>query len=79
MHFYICPYCPPSHEARLVEEKAMDAVCDHKKTGLFKNKDGECEADNYNCKRVMRCNACESEFKVGEDFLLSQKRKIKDG
>ena len=79
MHFYACPYCPPCGECRLEEKKRMDVACDHKKTGLFKNKDGECEAANYNCKRVMYCPQCESEFKVEERFLLAQKRKIKDG
>lgn len=79
MHFYACPYCPPDDGARLTVEQQMDVSCGHKKTGLFKNKDGECEADEYKCKQVMRCAKCNSEFKMEEEFLREQKRKIKDG
>ena len=79
MHFYICPYCNPDKNSRLIFKKEMNTACDHKKTGIFKNKDGECKEDKYKCKEVMHCKKCKSQFKPNEEFLITQKRKIKDG
>ena len=77
MHFYACPYCRPNEKSRLVESKVMESSCDHKKT--FFGKDKECKEDQYKCKIQMACLACKEVFKISEEFLEQQKRKIKDG
>ena len=46
----------------------MNTACDHKKTGIFKNKDGECKEDKYKCKEVMHCKKCKSR----EEIFLSE-------
>ena len=77
MHIYICPYCPPSTEARLFEVKTMEASCDHEKP--FFDKDRNCKIDKFKCKMSMKCRKCKETFKKTDDFLKTQKRKIKDG
>ena len=82
MHFYACPYCDPCEKAHLYKVINENMSCDHKK-GLFsKNKKGigkECEEKNLECKEVLKCKKCKSEFVPTEEFLKAQKRKIKDG
>ena len=77
MNIYICPYCLPSAKSRLYIAKKMDIPCDCKKTLFTKKKD--CEKIDYKCKEVMQCKKCKEIFKITEDFLKKQKRKIKDG
>jgi hypothetical protein len=77
MHVYICPYCAPDPKAILVETKMMKAGCEHKKP--FFDKDRECKKDKFECKVSMKCKKCKEVFKKTNDFLKTQKRKIKDG
>jgi len=77
MHHYTCPYCPRGAEAKLVVSKAMKMSCDHKQGLFFKNK--ECKKEDFKCKEVMECEQCGAQFKISEDFLDDQKRKIKEG
>ena len=71
MHFYICPYCPPCPEARLVESTMEDVKCKY-------DIEETCE-EKHKCKTVMQCEKCNEVFTVGKVFLREQKRKIKDG
>tara|TARA_Y100000310_G_scaffold226263_1_gene228369 strand:- start:874 stop:1107 length:234 start_codon:yes stop_codon:yes gene_type:complete len=77
MHIYICPYCPPNSKALLFKTKIMETFCDHKKP--FFDKDRECKKDKFKCKVSMKCKKCGEVFKISDEFLKSQKRKIKDG
>lgn len=80
MHFYACPYCWPKQrgrEGKLIVVKSAEVPCDHK--GGFFDKEKDCRAENYKCKEVMHCTYCSAEFKITEEFLSQQKRKIKDG
>ncbi len=66
MHFYACPYCPPSKKSNLIRiEDATHEEWDEEgnSTDLF----------SYECKK------CKEHFLGTEDFLVEQKRKIKDG
>ena len=71
MYVFICPYCDPSSESNLTCIKDSTLHCKHKKK--------ICEKNDYECKKVMKCNVCESTFVLSDDFLSEQKRKIKDG
>jgi hypothetical protein len=77
MHLYVCPYCVPSVKAHLFLSKEKAIKCDCKK-GIF-NKDKECKKKKYKCKEVWRCRQCRECWIGSEEFLESQKRKIKDG
>ena len=71
MHIYICPYCDPSRDSNLVFVKDPTMKCKHKKK--------TCKDNDHDCKEVVQCRVCECTFKPTDEFLKSQKRKIKDG
>jgi len=74
MHVYICPYCDPCKEARMI--RAAPKATPPEKKGLFGRK---IKNQTPGHKEVMRCLKCKNEFKIVKGFLEKQKRKIKDG
>lgn len=71
MYYYICPYCDPSPKSHLEENKAKDIKCKY-------NKEKVC-AEEHQCKNILKCKQCKSEFRPNAAFIKNQKRKIKDG
>ena len=86
MKFYSCPYCwdrssgeENANLGRLVVVKSAETTCHHE-GGLFTTKEEQCKRENYKCKEVMFCPVCDAYFKISEDFLKQQLKKVnKDG
>jgi hypothetical protein len=71
MHYYGCPYCPPSEKAYLAESTMEEIKCRY-------DKEEACE-EKHKCKEVLICKQCGEIFNATKVFLREQKRKIKDG
>ena len=76
MHVYICPYCDPCKEARMI--KTTPKIVPPEKKGLFGRKTPR-QTPGQKCKEIMRCQKCKNEFSITKKFLKDHRRKIKDG
>ena len=70
MHFYACPYCLPGRKRNLVKLKEAT----HEEWD--EDDDSEEFVKDLFC---YECKMCGEHFLGTEEFLKSQKRKIKDG